>query len=71
MQYNKKADGTFEPLEQKNVDTGMGLDRTVTILQGKPSVYDTDVFEGTLARKYRSFRARAIATTWTRHVHSG
>ena len=50
MQYNKKVDGTFEPLEQQNVDTGMGLDRTVTILQGKPSVYDTDVFEGTLAK---------------------
>ena len=35
MQYNKKADGTFEPLEQKNVDTGMGLERTICVLQGK------------------------------------
>jgi len=50
MQYNKTVDGRFEPLEQKNVDTGMGLDRTITILQGKASVYDTDVFEGVLAR---------------------
>ena len=50
MQYNKKADGTYEPLAQQNVDTGMGLDRTVTILQGKSSVYDTDVFEGVLAK---------------------
>ncbi len=49
MQYNKKADGTFEPLAQQNVDTGMGLDRTITILQGKASVYDTDVFSGILA----------------------
>ncbi len=49
MQYNKKADGTFEPLSQQNVDTGMGLDRTITILQGKASVYDTDVFSGILA----------------------
>ena len=49
MQYNKTADGTFEPLAQKNVDTGMGLDRTITILQGKASVYDTDVFAGVLA----------------------
>ncbi len=48
MQYNKTADGKFEPLEQKNVDTGMGLDRTITILQGKSSVYDTDVFQGAL-----------------------
>ncbi len=50
MQYNKKADGTFEPLSQRNVDTGMGLDRTVTILQGKPSVYETDLFSGILAK---------------------
>ena len=48
MQYNKTADGKFEPLAQKNVDTGMGLDRTITILQGKQSVYDTDVFSGVL-----------------------
>ncbi len=44
MQYNKTADGKFEPLAQKNVDTGMGLDRTIAILQGKKSVYDTDAF---------------------------
>ena len=42
MQYNKNEDGTFSPLEHKNVDTGMGLDRTISILQGKKSVYDTD-----------------------------
>ena len=45
MQYNKTADGRFEPLSQTNVDTGMGLDRTIATLQGKESVYDTDVFE--------------------------
>ena len=50
MQYNKKEDGTFEPLAHKNVDTGMGLDRTICILQGKESVYDTDVFSGILAK---------------------
>lgn len=44
MQYNKTEAGTFEPLSQKNVDTGMGLERTICILQGKSSVYDTDVF---------------------------
>ncbi|MGI5849069.1 MAG: alanine--tRNA ligase [Christensenellales bacterium] len=48
MEYNKTAEGKFEPLAQKNVDTGMGLDRTVTILQGKASVYDTDIFENVL-----------------------
>ena len=47
MQYNKKADGTFEPLRQRNVDTGMGLERTITVLQGKNSVY-----EMTCSRRY-------------------
>lgn len=46
MEYNKKADGTFEPLSQQNVDTGMGLDRTIATLQGVESVYDTDAFTG-------------------------
>ena len=50
MQYNKTADGKFEPLAQKNVDTGMGLDRTIATLQGKKSVYDTDAFSGILAK---------------------
>ncbi len=50
MQYNKMVDGTFTPLSQKNVDTGMGLDRTITILQGKSSVYDTDIFKDVLAK---------------------
>jgi alanyl-tRNA synthetase len=44
MQYNKRADGTFEPLVQKNVDTGMGLERTVAILN-KTDVYLTDSFK--------------------------
>ena len=50
MQYNKKADGTFEPLKQKNVDTGMGLERTICVLNGKKSVYETDLFERILAK---------------------
>lgn len=50
MQYNKKADGTFEPLQQKNVDTGMGLERTICVLNGKKSVYETDLFGGILAK---------------------
>ena len=50
MQYNKTADGKFEPLSQQNVDTGMGLDRTICTLQGKASVYDTDAFTGILAK---------------------
>ena len=49
MEYNKQADGTFEPLAQQNVDTGMGLDRTIATLQGVESVYDTDAFTGIIA----------------------
>ena len=45
MEFFKNADGTFRPLEQKNVDTGMGLERTVAMLNGFESVYDIDVFK--------------------------
>jgi len=44
MEYNKKPDGTYEPLKKKNVDTGMVLDRTIAVLQGVSSVYETDLF---------------------------
>ena len=50
MQYNKKEDGAFEPLAQKNVDTGMGLERTICVLNGKKSVYETDLFENILGK---------------------
>ncbi|SIQ89846.1 alanyl-tRNA synthetase [Alkalispirochaeta americana] len=49
MQYNKQADGSFLPLERTCVDTGMGVERTIAILQGKRSVYDTEVFQPLLA----------------------
>ena len=44
MQFDKKADGTFKPLKQRNVDTGMGLERMLAVLAGVPSSYETDVF---------------------------
>ncbi len=50
MQYNKQKDGSFLPLTQKNVDTGMGLERTICVLGGKKSVYETDVFARILAK---------------------
>ena len=49
MQYNKNADGKFEPLAQRNVDTGMGLERITAVLQGKPSCYETEVFASLFA----------------------
>ena len=50
MQYNKQADGSFAPLAQKNVDTGMGLERTLCILNGYKSVYETDLFQNAIAK---------------------
>lgn len=44
MAYSKKEDGSMTPLKQKNVDTGMGLERTLAILNGKKSAYETDLF---------------------------
>lgn len=45
MQYFKDADGKFSPLKQKNVDTGMGLERVLRIINGKETVYDTELFQ--------------------------
>ena len=44
MEYDKQVDGSYKPLAQKNVDTGMGLERILAVLQNVPSVYETDVF---------------------------
>lgn len=44
MQYNKTSGGTYEPLAAPCVDTGMGIERTVAMLQGKASVYETEAF---------------------------
>ena len=50
MEYIKNPDGTFEKAKQQNVDTGMGLERITTVLNGEVSVYDTDVFAGIIAK---------------------
>ena len=50
MQYNKNEQGKYEPLAQRNVDTGMGLERTLCIINGKDSVYETDIYEKAIAK---------------------
>ena len=50
MQYRKEADGTYHEMARKCIDTGMGIERTVAVLQGKKSVYDTEVFQPIIRR---------------------
>ena len=50
MQFNRDKDGNFQPLAQKNVDTGMGLERTICMLNGYQSVYETDLFADVIAK---------------------
>lgn len=45
MEFEQTADGKLVPLQQKNVDTGMGLDRTLVVLNGQSSVYDSELFK--------------------------
>jgi alanyl-tRNA synthetase len=58
IQFNRLKDGSLQPLPARHVDTGMGFERLVRVLQNKQSNYDTDVFSGTIAaaEKITGFR---------------
>ena len=67
MEYNKTADGAYVSLDQRNVDTGMGLERTLQVITGRASVYETEVFIPLIAlirdraNQYHERSARIIA----------
>ncbi len=50
MEYNKQADGTYTKLKQRNVDTGMGLERTVAMLRNKQTIYEIELFEPIMSK---------------------
>ncbi len=57
MQYNKTAEGRFEPLKQRNIDVGLGLERTLYIVQGTENIYTTDLF-ASIVQSIRELRKR-------------
>ncbi|KAI9802173.1 MAG: Alanine--tRNA ligase [Sarcosagium campestre] len=59
IQYNRESDRSLRPLPNKHVDTGLGYERLVSVLQDKPSNYDTDVFSPLFARIQEITEARA------------
>ncbi|MBI2426435.1 MAG: alanine--tRNA ligase [Candidatus Kerfeldbacteria bacterium] len=63
MQYEKRNDGSFVPLAQQNVDTGMGLERAAMILQGKTSIFETDLFAPLVARIQQEMSVTASPET--------
>lgn len=67
MQYDQRADGSYHPLAQHNIDLGMGLERLLPIVQGVPSIYETDLFAPiieeiqALATHSNTFALRVVA----------
>ncbi len=62
IQFNRLKDGSLEPLPAKHVDTGMGLERLVRVIQNKQSNYDTDLFTGTIAEVEKITRKKYTNT---------
>lgn len=73
MQYVRTEDGRYEPLKQKNVDTGFGLERTTMVLQGKQNVYETELFQPllTIINKYCSLDDIVAKRIIVDHLRAG
>lgn len=67
MEFNRTKDGKYEPLSQKNVDTGLGVERNIALLQGRSNIYETELFSAAiqkikdLAQNYQETSGRIIA----------
>ncbi|HSX58484.1 MAG TPA: alanine--tRNA ligase [Candidatus Saccharimonadales bacterium] len=67
MEYNKTKTGTYEKLKQRNVDTGMGVERATAVLQGRDNVFETELFSPvlelirTMSESYNETSARIVA----------
>ena len=68
MEYNKTPDGEYELLEQKNVDTGMGVERTVAVLQGKDNVYDTEIYAPLVNHIIKKARIEEVSENQIRSI---
>ncbi len=68
MEFNRKTDGTLESLPAKNIDTGMGLERTLAVINNKKSVYHTDLFENTLEHIKRIVGENNFNEVWARII---
>jgi len=68
MEYNKTPEGEYELLEQRNVDTGMGVERTVAVLQGKDNVYETELFTPLIEKIKETRGIEEIPGSQTRSV---
>lgn len=71
MQYNKTKEGKYEVLKQQNVDTGMGLERTLAVLNNEPSVYETELFKDIISIIKKSASLDDVESSFDRLYNTG